>query len=74
MDGFTYIPKSGEKYREYKRGLFGEILIKAIENPEEAKIEVIEVSPGIIAQPYIDNFLRYQLQTSDSRYSKSLSK
>ena len=64
MKGFTCIPKSGKRYKEYIRnGLFREILMRAVENPKEARIEIIEVSHEIIAELYINEYR--QISASD---------
>ena len=56
--GFTCIPKNKEEYNVYvkKEGFFRDVLRKAIEKPEEAKIQIIKVSHEIIAGPYLDDY------------------
>lgn len=55
--GFTCIPKGTQRYKEYiNKGRFGEILMKALKNSELARIIVIEVAFGIIAQLYINDY------------------
>jgi len=57
--GFSCILK--ENKNEYvkhvkKEGFFRNVLKQALEKPEEAKLEIIEVSPEIIAGTYLDEY------------------
>ena len=67
--GFTCIPRENEqKYNKYvkEEGFFRNVLKQALEKPEEAKLEIIEVSPEIIAATYLDEYRRI----SSNKWSK----